>query len=332
MSTSPVVSLIGDSPRMRDTRALLGRIARSREPVLVQGPTGSGKELVAQALHAMSGRDGRMVAFNVCAIPDTMFEDTLFGHVRGAFTGAATDSPGLLAEANGGTAFFDEIGGLPLALQVKLLRAIETGVFRPVGAKADRRSDFRIVAATNEPLSSLLEGGRFRSDLAFRLRTFCVELPPLRQRAEDIPALVEHFEQTLWSPGVLRQRFTSCAMRALQGYDWPGNVRELRSVVVAAMTLVDSSVIDGPAIVGLLHERGAPLSDAGRADHQRRQLLDLLNSVEWNTTAAAHRLGVDRATVYRRMEAYGIPTLARATRSREGMRTRIDDGQRSTLT
>lgn len=318
MTREPVTScMVGGSRSMQGIRNLIARIARSKEPVLIQGPTGSGKELVAQSIHQLSGRSGRMVAFNVCAIPESMFEDSLFGHVRGAFTGAANDSLGLLAESDGGTTFLDEIGGLSQQMQVKLLRAVETGVFRPVGGRSDRRTDLRVVAATNEPMRTLVESGRFRSDLAYRLGTFIVELPSLKERSEDIPQLTSHFAESFSVEKRSPPVFTACAVRALQSYDWPGNVRELRSIVLAAMTLAESCVVDGSTILDMLMSRGASLSAESRADHQKRELLSLLNELSWNTSAVARRLGVDRATVYRRMVSLGIPTVARANNGRE---------------
>src|SRR3954470_19051267 len=186
-------AIVGDSSAIQQLRALIATVAPTRLPVLVEGPTGSGKELVAAALHQASGRRGRLVAFNVCAIGDALFEDALFGHVRGAFTGAANDSAGFLREADAGTVFLDEISGLPWALQAKLLRAVETGEFRPVGAARDARSDFRVVAATNEHLDDLVECGRFRADLKHRIGGVVISVPTLAERVDDIPDLTRYF-------------------------------------------------------------------------------------------------------------------------------------------
>jgi DNA-binding NtrC family response regulator len=185
--------LVGESAVMVRLRDLVLRLAPARLPVLVQGPTGAGKELVAQALHRASGRKGRCVAFNACAIPDAMFEDALFGHVRGAFSGASHDHTGYLGEANGGTVFMDEIGSLGIDAQAKLLRAVETRVFRPVGARRDQESDFRLVTATNVRLGDLVGTGRFRPDLAHRISAAVITVPALAEHPEDIPALAEHF-------------------------------------------------------------------------------------------------------------------------------------------
>src|SRR5689334_2690200 len=185
--------LIGASQPMQQLRALVIRASRSRLPVLIEGPTGAGKELVARALHMGSGRSGDLIAFNVCAIAESVFEDALFGHVKGAFTGAMRDVAGYLAEANGGSLFLDEINGLPLASQAKLLRASVTGLFRPVGAQRDRTSDFRLIAATNDDLASAVAAGSFRRDLLYRLSGLTISVPALSARLDDLPELVQHF-------------------------------------------------------------------------------------------------------------------------------------------
>ena len=308
--------ILGESAPIKALRKLIAKIAPRREAVLIQGPTGSGKELVAQALHVASGRTGRFVPFNVCAIPETMFEDSLFGHVRGAFTGAASDSLGYLLEADKGTAFFDEASGLTLSMQVKLLRAIETGEFRPVGARGDKRSSFRVVAAINEPLHEMLERGTFRFDLAHRLGTFVIDVPSLEARLEDVPLLARRFaEQAVDSDHLGRVELSDCAVRALMQHDWPGNVRELRNVMLSTVALSDTPTITGQMIVATLTRLASHGQQGGRAAYQRRELLNLLDKCAWDTTEVARQLGIDRATVYRRMTALGVPTLARnATR------------------
>ncbi|HEX8245084.1 MAG TPA: sigma-54 dependent transcriptional regulator [Longimicrobium sp.] len=297
--------IIGASPAVRELRALVRRVAPLRMPVLIEGPTGSGKELVARALHALSGRRGRFVAVNVCAVAEAMFESTLFGHVRGAFTGAVGDSAGYLAEADGGTLFLDEIGGLSPAMQVKLLRALETREFRPVGARRDRSSDFRVVAAANEPLARLVAEGRFRADLAHRLNAVEVHVPALSERRDDVPALARHFA-ALAAPGTIA--FDDEALQRLRAHDWPGNVRELRNVVERAVALAP-----GPRIrVRDLEEhlrtsaRGAWRGEAAAAPDGRDELVALLARCGWNIEEAARQIGVHRATVYRRMERLGI--------------------------
>ena len=296
--------LIGDSLPMQKLRALITRIAPSKVPILIEGETGTGKELVAASLHRDSGRDGAFVAFNVCALSESMFEDALFGHSKGAFTGAVGETPGFLREANGGTVFLDEISGLPLSHQAKLLRAIETGVVRPVGSSRDVLTDFRLVVATNERLDDLVEQGRFRADLAQRVCGLVLTVPTLAQRVDDIPALVEHF---VWRARP-KTEVTRDAISLLQSRTWRGNVRELRQVVESALAM-SGEVLDVDAIELVL---GARARNAGRdavtpSLVERQRLLSVLGTTAWDTERAAEVLGVHRATIYRRMRRLGIP-------------------------
>lgn len=295
------VMMVGDSAPMRRLRALVTAVAPSRVPVLVQGETGTGKELVAAALHEGSGRRGQLVAFNVCAIGESMFEDALFGHVRGAFTGAHSESAGFLREADGGTAFLDEIGSLPPSLQAKLLRAIETGVFRPLGARRDARSDFRLVAATNERLSELVRDGRFRSDLAHRLGGFVIQLPRLEERLDDVPELVHHFV-SLARPGD-SVAVEPEAIALLQAQAWPGNVRELKHVIdVAAVFARTTLSADHVRLAMDAREPSGGASEAARGLAERDALVLVLEGCGWDIDDAAAHLGVHRATLYRRMK------------------------------
>ena len=301
-------SLVGDSPSIRRLRALVTAVAPSRIPVVIEGPTGTGKELVAARLHRASRRAGPLVAFNVCALSDSMFEDALFGHVKGAFTGALSDSPGFLREARGGTAFLDEISGLPLHSQAKLLRAIETGVVRPIGSSRDESTDCRVVVATNEHLDDLVRAGRFRADLAHRLSGVVVAVPALADRREDIPHLVYHFARL--AAGDDPDRSVVVAARALdrlQSHDWPGNVRQLRLVVDAAL-VIGGGVIDVDAVETVLASR-SPATNAPSSPGylEREQLVAALAAACGDTELAAARLGVHRATIYRRMRRHGIP-------------------------
>jgi DNA-binding NtrC family response regulator len=313
--------IVGQSFAIRELRALIAKVAPARLPVLIQGPTGSGKELVARALHGVSGRRGAFVAFNVSAIAETLFEDALFGHVRGAFSGAVADSPGYLVEADHGTAFFDEIGALPLVLQAKLLRAVEAREFRPVGARRDRSSDFRIVTATNEPLAALVRRGAFRADLAHRLSGVVLEVPPLAARREDIPLLVRHFvaqERPICASTI---DFTDEVMDRLCAYSWPGNVRELRHAVDRLIALAPTSLIGLPELTAILSSSVVTQHrPADLRSEERRQLLALLDAAQWDTKDVAARLGVDRVTVYRRMRRLGIATPL--SRSRTAVDTR----------
>lgn len=304
--------LIGNSSVMCHLRALIVKVAPTALPVLVQGPTGAGKELVAAAVHAQSGRRGAFVPFNVCAIGETMFEDALFGHVRGAFTGALSDSPGFLREADGGTAFLDEVSGLPTSLQAKLLRAIETGVFRPVGGRRDVRSDFRVVAATNERLESLVGRGAVRLDFAQRVGAVTVDVPALSERVDDIPLLVRHFLDGI---GCADVRLAPGALDALAAHSWPGNVRELKHVVEWAAAFSDG-VLPLEAVRRALEQR-ASLGRARALDAElleRQRLRELLQAQSWNTELVAKELGVHRATLYRRMKRLGLATPLPAMR------------------
>jgi DNA-binding NtrC family response regulator len=299
--------LIGQSAAMMQVRSMVRRIAKSPLAVLIEGPTGSGKELVAQSLHLASGRTGRFVPFNVCAIGEGVFEDALFGHVRGAFTGAVSDSTGFLAEADRGTVFLDEISGLPLAAQAKLLRALETKQFRPVGSRVDRRSDFRLLAATNESLTLAAADRRFREDLLFRLCGVRIELPPLTDRAEDIPALVRYFLEQLPREDGSTLEIAADALEFLCEREWPGNVRELRAVIECAVALTDGSALTQATLSRSIHARGDPPHTwmTRRDNFAARRLLQLLDEVEWNVDAAARRLGIHRATLYRRLQRIG---------------------------
>ena len=310
--------IVGESLPIRDLRALIRRVAPTHLPVLIHGPTGTGKELVAQAIHVASGRSGRFVAFNVCAIPESMFEDTLFGHVRGAFTGATRDAVGYLAEANGGTVFLDEIGALPPTMQVKLLRVIETQEFRAVGASSNRRSDFRVVSATNESLGDRTSGGQFRVDLIYRLSAVRVQVPPLRDRVGDIPILARHFASRFAGRGSKHAELSTGALQALQEYDWPGNVRELKSVVETTIALAEHTWIGRDAIVERLSACNMVGACHGARHEERDQLLALLREHRDDTAAVAACLGVDRATVYRRMQQLGVATPKRSAARRDG--------------
>ena len=297
--TSGIGSIIGESPAVRGLRALIAVAAPSHLPVLIQGPTGAGKELVAAALHGASGRAGRFVAFNVCAIGDSMFEDALFGHVRGAFTGAVSDSPGLLREADRGTVFFDEISGLQGPLQAKLLRAVETQEFRPVGANRDARSAFRLVAATNESLGQLVTAGRFRSDLAHRIGAIVIHVPALVQRLEDIAELTRHFVERSNAPCLIEDE----SIHALQRHTWPGNIRELKQVVEWACVL-GSGRLSARVVELALSQRIAGVAREDAREYvELRRLLDVHG---WDTERASRALGVHRATLYRRMKRHAL--------------------------
>jgi two-component system response regulator HydG len=222
--------------RMEALFRYIEAVADSGEPVLITGETGTGKELIAQAVHRLSGRSGELVSLNVAGLDDSLFSDTLFGHVRGAFTGADKERDGLIAKAAGGTLFLDEIGDLKPASQVKLLRLLQAGTYYSIGSDVTRTSDARIVAATNQQLHRRMERGKFRRDLYFRLSSHPVEVPPLRERKEDLPLLLEHFiDEAAQSLGRSTPRASKELLTLLALYDFPGNIRELRALVFNAM-------------------------------------------------------------------------------------------------
>lgn len=304
--TSPTIDelLLGNSDAIRRVRELIQRIAPTGLSVLLQGPTGSGKELAARALHIASKRSGDLVAFNIRAIADTMFEDALFGHVKGAFTGAAAESPGYLAEANGGTLFLDEIAGLEMSAQAKLLRAIEIGVFRPVGAKMDRRSDFRVICASNDVLEQEARRGRFRLDLLQRMSGVVIPMPLLTARPDDIPLLAKHFLSKTKRAQAM-PRLSDGALRILQAHSWPGNIRELQQVLERATAFATTPYLGCQDIEDAL--RSGYYSSAPTTDSiERQRILTVLVESGWDTKTAADTLEMHRGTLYRHMKRLGI--------------------------
>lgn len=317
--------LIGESGEVRRLRALVEKVAVSPLSVLISGPTGAGKELVAEAIHRLSCRPGPLVAVNICAVPETMFESTLFGHVRGAFTGAVGESIGLLGEAHGGTLFLDEIGALPVRDQPKLLRVLETRIYRAVGARQDRASDFRLLAATNEDLDAAVESGRFREDLRHRMGHVTIRVPSLAERRDDIPLLVRHFADAVTGDESLK--IDDDAMLLLYQQAWPGNVRELRSAVVTLAALNDTGRVRRHDVVAVLGHRlsgplaGAPAEAYRAVGRAREELVRTLERHAWDTSLVASELRVHRVTVYRRMKSLGIsiPFGARQATSEPGV-------------
>jgi DNA-binding NtrC family response regulator len=310
-------SLIGESLPMQKLRVTIERLAPTDLSVLIVGPTGAGKELVAQALHELSGRGGSFVPVNVAAVPEAMFEDEFFGHIRGAFTGATRDRGGLLSEAHHGTLFLDEIGALGYTVQPKLLRVLETHRFRAVGARVDQRSDFRTLAATNEDLDALIESGRFRRDVRRRLNDCVIRVPSLLERRDDIAVLARHFA------GVAVQ-VTPEAVRVLEAHDWPDNVREVRQVVACAVAMGDGRSLRATDVRFALGDPGRALRSpvAGELQLDRARLLQVLETSRWNTARAASELGVHRSTIYRRMRRVGLdPSRLVRANSRESTAT-----------
>jgi DNA-binding NtrC family response regulator len=307
--------MLGDSPPMRQVRRLIERVAGLDVTVLVTGESGTGKELVARAMHRLGPRAAHpFVAVNCGAIPANLLESELFGHVRGAFTGAASACAGLFEEAEGGTLFLDEIGELPLDLQVKLNRVLQERTLRRVGESRERPVDARVIAATHRPLEALAAEGRFREDLYFRLNVYPVELPALRQRGEDILLLARHFlGEAARRFGRTVDTFAPEAMRQLLTHPWPGNVRELRNVVERAVILADAEAVltlDLPARGPEAEPAtGAPAftltgnfreaMEQAREQATRQYFHALLLRTEGNVTRAAEQAGIERESLHR---------------------------------
>jgi two-component system response regulator HydG len=307
--------LLGQSAPMRQLRALIDRVAAASSPVLISGETGTGKELVALAIHTDGPRGHKpFIAVNCAALPEPLLESELFGHARGAFTGATQSRRGLFAEAEEGTLFLDEVGDLPLPLQGKLLRVLQSGEVRPVGSQTARVVDVRCIAATHKDLSALVEKGLFREDLFFRLDVLRVPVPPLRERIEDIPVLVEHFlEKSRGRSG--HSVFAGLEPEALDflgTYGWPGNVRQLenlieRLVVTASTPLAPAldvkkalgSVREGEPLAALMTLSEPPTLEKLEA----RYIAMVLQRVGGNKAKAAEILGIDLSTLYRRVRS-----------------------------
>jgi len=237
-------NIIGKSPKMQEIFSVVQRIAKTTSTVLISGESGTGKELIARAIHYNSGRRGKFVSINCGALPETLLESELFGHERGAFTGAIREKRGLFHEAERGTIFLDEIGETSTAMQIKLLRVLQDRVVRRVGATTESAVDVRVIAATNRDLSESIQKGTFREDLFYRINVIPITLPPLRQRREDIPLLVEHFiVKYCKNIGITHKKISADAMRSIEKYHWPGNVRELENVVERMIALEMSDVL-----------------------------------------------------------------------------------------
>jgi DNA-binding NtrC family response regulator len=322
-------NIIGRNDRMLRILDLVTQVAPSRATILITGETGTGKELIAKAVHANSARaDQPFVAVNSGSVPADLLESALFGHVKGAFTGAIASRKGYFETANKGTIFFDEIGTISPETQAKLLRVIQEREFMPVGSTETVKVDVRIIAATNADLKKSVEDGRFREDLYYRLNVINLTLPPLRERKEDIPPLVEHFltkysrdnEKFLDPGGKSLLRFEPDAMQLLLDYNWPGNVRELenaieRAVVLASQTFVPvdvlpDSILQEGGVKIRRDETGALPADASLpeilADFERRKIIEALELVAWSQTEAAAKLGIPLSTLNQKIKRLSI--------------------------
>jgi DNA-binding NtrC family response regulator len=294
--------------RMKETFRIIEKVAAEEMPVLVRGETGTGKELVAQALHALSPRKaGPFRAINCAALPPNLLESELFGHTRGAFTGAVKDSAGHFQLADGGTLFLDEIGNIPLSQQAKMLRTIETGEFERVGSSRTYRADVRLISATNSDLPAEVAAGKFRQDLLFRLNTIQLHLPPLRERREDIEILALHFLKqhvTRYRKGITG--FDESALQALRDYAWPGNVRELDHAVERGVLMAPGKVLRTPDL-GLNATAATPRIEEMSIEEVEAFLIKkTLSRCDGNARKAAEELGLSRSAFYRRLEKYGL--------------------------
>jgi len=314
-------SMVGESVAMRALRKQITIVAPTDGRVLIYGESGTGKELVAHAIHAKSRRAGALfVEVNSAAIPEELIESELFGHVKGAFTGATAAKKGKFELADGATLFLDEIGDMSANVQAKVLRVLEEQRFEPVGSGTSVQVDVRVIAATNKQLDGEIEQGKFRADLFYRLNVIPFELPPLRERLEDVPLLVNYFNQNFSQAyGKLPKEFSSEAIEELQNYSWPGNVRELRNTIervvimnpgikVAAGDLPPHGKEEAPAA----SFRFPSFKEATDAYH-REFIQRKLDEAEGNVSRAAELMGVDRSHLYRRMRALGIPIRSERT-------------------
>jgi two-component system NtrC family response regulator len=310
--------MVGSSAALKRVSEMIDAVAGENVTVLITGESGSGKELVAREIHERSRRaSGEFVTLDCCTLQENLFESELFGHEKGAFTGAERLKKGLIEGARGGTLFLDEIGEIGPAIQAKLLRVMETGEFRRLGGTKTLHTDARIICATNRDLARMAKDGSFRADLYYRLSTFVIEVPPLRERREDIPALVEHFLQKHDFSRRVAKEISPQALDMLMAYDWPGNVRELRNVIERAIILSGDSPVLHPrhlVLNGQLDEAGHPRA-AVRLDYERPPTLEELKEDYFRRMYArlggrraelARVLGISERNVYRLIEKYGL--------------------------
>ncbi len=307
-------NLVGRDPKMRELFDLISDVAGSEATVLIRGESGTGKELVARAVHEASGRAaGPFVQVNCSALSENLLESELFGHVKGAYTGATSDRKGRFEEASGGTIFLDEIGDVSPVVQVKLLRVLQEKVVERVGDNRPIPVDVRVVSATNRDLESLLAVGRLREDFFYRIKVVSLTIPPLRDRREDIPLLITHLlekmsgREGLPGPPVVSGE----AMRLLMNHDWPGNVRELENALEHALVLSRGEVIRGvhlpPELFRSEVRRDRQLGEVPlHSDQEKNLLAEALLAAGWNRTKAARRLGIDRTTLWRKIKEYGL--------------------------
>ena len=305
--------IIGQSPKIHTLRETINQVAQLDCNVLIQGETGTGKELVARTLHELSPRaDKRFMAFNCGAFTEELITSELFGHERGAFTGADKIKKGLLEMAEGGTVFFDEVGELPLSMQVKLLRVLQERTLLRVGGTEEISVDIRVLAATNKDLKREAEEGAFRTDLFYRLDVLTITVPSLSERREDIPLLANHFLAKHTRPGRIAPRLSTEATQRLMLYEYPGNIRELENIVQRILIHCGGEVVEPQHLVADLRDTAAVVVRDNRQnwpslnEHEKQYILEVLDEVEGNKSSAAKILGIDRVSLWRKIKRYGL--------------------------
>ncbi len=315
LKTPSLENIIGQGPAIKELFSLISKTAESNANVIITGESGTGKELVAKAIHGLSPRkDQHFVAINCAAIPEGLLESELFGYMKGAFTGAAANKQGLFELANDGTLFLDEIGEMPLSLQAKLLRVIEDRTFRRVGGVSDVKVDVRIIAATNKDINALVEKGVFREDLYFRLNVLSVKIPPLRERRDDIPLLVEHFLRKFTAD---KKKFSEEALEILKNYQWKGNIRELENIIERVVLLCENEIIGATHLPeeirssstltkGIAVPRGGINFEKLMEEMEKAYLLNALEQTNGVKTEAAKLLNLTFRSFRHKLKKYGI--------------------------
>lgn len=308
-------SFIGESRVVVELKKMVKQVAPTDSTILVSGESGTGKEIIARSIHQLSKRSEKpFVSINCAALPETLLESELFGHRKGSFTGAFSDKEGLLKSADGGSFFLDEVGNTSPAIQMKLLRVLEGKEFTPVGDTRPVKVDIRLIAATNADLESEVKAGRFREDLFWRLNVFAIHAPPLRERKEDLPILLNHFlQRTCAKQDLQLKRVSPEALDFLSSYDWPGNVRELQNLV-ERMVLFSRGEVIGPEEIpkGIEPESGAPEEKERLEVTPTLQTMEeayihyILQKTDWNKSESARILGIDLSTLYRKIDRYGL--------------------------
>jgi two-component system nitrogen regulation response regulator NtrX len=314
-ATESRFTMVGSSPALQVVRDLIAKVGPTSARVLITGENGTGKELVARALHDASPRRERpFIEVNCAAIPSELIESELFGHMKGSFTGAFADRAGKFEQADGGTLFLDEVGDMSLSAQSKLLRVLQEGVVTRIGGSKSIQVDVRVLAATNKDLDTEIAEGRFREDLLYRLNVVPIDVPPLRDRKQDIPALVAHFaEQLSAGAGVPGRKFSDDAVRRLQARSWPGNIRELRNAVERVLILASGKTISGaeidqllPAPTAVAEAPGSHTFETFKQEAEKSFLVQQLRQHDWNVSETARALKMPRSNLYKKIERYRL--------------------------